>query len=341
MNVLVTGGAGYIGSHTVVELLEAKHEVIIVDNFSNSKPEVLSRIEKITGRQPKFYEGDVQDKALLKKIFADNRIDAVMHFAGLKAVGESVSKPLDYYRNNIDSSLALCEVMNTNNVKRLIFSSSTTVYGDPEELPLRETSRIGMGITNPYGQTKYMIEQILSDLALSDPSWQIISLRYFNPVGAHASGLIGEDPQGAPINLLPYISQVAVGKLDKLKVFGNDYDTPDGTAIRDYIHVVDLAKGHVAALEQLKPSNKIQAYNLGTGKGSSVLQVIKAFEKASGKTIPYEIVGRRPGDVASTYADVSKAKTELNWQTTKTLEEACADSWRWQSQNPDGYVEKA
>ena len=339
MNVLVTGGAGYIGSHTVVELLNGKHDVIIIDNFSNAKPEVLDRIAKITGRQPKLYEGDVQDKALLGKIFEDNQIDVVIHFAGFKAVGESVSKPLAYYRNNIDSSLSLCEVMNQHNVKKLIFSSSTTVYGDPEELPLRETSRTGQGITNPYGQTKYMIEQILSDLALSDPLWQIISLRYFNPVGAHETGLIGEDPQGAPINLLPYISQVAVGKLDKLKVFGNDYDTPDGTAIRDYIHVVDLAKGHVVALEHLKPGDKIEAYNLGTGKGSSVLQMIKAFEKASGQTIPYEIVGRRPGDVTSTYADVSKAKAELKWQTEKTLEEACADSWRWQSQNPDGYAQ--
>jgi UDP-glucose 4-epimerase len=337
MNVLVTGGAGYIGSHTVVELLNAKHEVIIVDNFFNSKPEVLSRIAKITGQKPKFYEGDVQDKALLTKIFKDNQIDAVMHFAGLKSVGASVNEPLAYYRNNIDSFLSLCEVMKDNNVKKLIFSSSATVYGDPEELPLRETSRVGVGITNPYGRTKYMIEQILDDLAVSDPSWEIIALRYFNPIGAHESGLIGEDPHDTPNNLFPYVSQVAVGKLDKLKVFGNDYDTPDGTGVRDYIHVVDLAKGHVVALEHLKSSDKIEVYNLGTGKGASVLQVVRAFEKASGKTIPYEVVGRRTGDVASCYADVSKAKTVLNWQAEKTLEEACADSWRWQSNNPDGY----
>ena len=338
--IMVTGGAGYIGSHTVIELLNAKHEVIIVDNFSNSKPEVLARIAKITGRKPKFYEGDVQDKALLTKIFKDNKIDVVIHFAGFKAVGESVREPLLYYRNNIGSSLSLCEVMNKHNVKKLIFSSSTTVYGDPDELPSRETSRVGVGITSPYGQTKYMIERILSDLALSDPSWEIISLRYFNPVGAHDSGLIGEDPQGIPNNLLPYITQVAVGKLDKVQVFGDDYDTPDGTGTRDYIHVVDLAKGHVVAMGHLKAGDKVEIYNLGTGLGSSVLQVIKAFEKASGKTIPYEIVGRRPGDVASYCADVSKAKTGLNWQTEKTLQDACADSWRWQSQNPDGYTSK-
>ena len=338
MNVLVTGGAGYIGSHTVIELLNAKHEVIIVDNFSNSSPEVLSRIEKITGQKPKLDEGDVQDKALLDKIFKDNQIDVVMHFAGLKAVGESVRQPLAYYRNNIDSTLSLLEAMDQHKVKKLIFSSSATVYGNPDVLPLRETSQAGLGIANPYGQTKYMIEQILSDLAASDPSWQIIALRYFNPVGAHLSGLIGEDPQDIPNNLLPYVAQVAVGKLDKLKVFGSDYATHDGTGVRDYIHVVDLAKGHVAALEHLRPGDKIGVYNLGTGKGSSVLQVIKAFEEASGKTIPYEIVGRRPGDATMSYADVSKAKTVLKWRTTKTLADACADSWRWQSQNPDGYA---
>jgi UDP-glucose 4-epimerase len=337
MNILVTGGAGYVGSHTVVELLDGEHDVIIIDNFSNSKPEVLARIAKITGRQPKLYEGDVQDKALLGKIFEGNQVDVVMHFAGLKAVGESVSKPLDYYRNNLGSTLTLLEVMQENGVKQLIFSSSATVYGDPAELPLRETSRVGVGITNPYGRTKYMIEQILNDLAVSDPEWQIISLRYFNPIGAHHSGLIGEDPHDIPNNLLPYVSQVAAGKLDKLHVFGDDYDTPDGTGVRDYVHVVDLAKGHVVALEHLKPSDKIEVYNLGTGQGASVLQAVQAFEKASGKKIPYEIVGRRPGDIASCYADVSKAKTVFNWQAEKTLEEACADSWRWQSQNPDGY----
>jgi UDP-glucose 4-epimerase len=339
MNVLVTGGAGYIGSHTVVELLNAEHEVIIVDNFSNSSREVLTRIATITGQKPIFYEGDAQDRALLNKIFQENRIDAVMHFAGLKAVGTSVKEPLAYYRNNIDCTLSLLEVMKENGVKKLIFSSSATVYGQPEALPLTETSRVGVGITNPYGRTKYMIEEILNDLLVSDPEWAIISLRYFNPIGAQESGLIGENPKDIPNNLLPYISQVAIGKLDKLKVFGDDYDTPDGTGVRDYIHVVDLAKGHFAALEQFKASDKVDVFNLGTGKGASVLQVVKAFEKASGKTIPYEVVGRRTGDVANCYADVSKAKTVLNWQAGKTLEEACADSWRWQSQNPDGYTD--
>lgn len=338
MKILVTGGAGYIGSHTVIELLNMKHEAIIIDNFSNSSPKVLSRIAKITGREPMLYEGDLQDRDLLRKIFVDNQVDAVMHFAGLKAVGTSVKEPLAYYRNNVDCSLSICEVMRANNVKKLIFSSSATVYGNPEELPLHETSQTGVGLTNPYGRSKYMIEQILNDLAASDPTWQIISLRYFNPIGAHESGSIGEDPSDIPNNLLPYISQVAVGKLNKLQVFGNDYDTIDGTGVRDYIHVVDLAKGHLAALEHLKPADKAAIYNLGTGQGASVLQVLRAFEKASGKTIPYEIVGRRPGDVASCYADVSKARTELKWRAEKSLEEACVDSWHWQSQNPDGYA---
>ena len=338
MNVLVTGGAGYIGSHTVIELLGAKHEVIIVDNFSNSSPEVLNRIATITGQKPRFYEGDVQDRKILNKIFQDNHIDAVINFAGLKAVGVSVKEPLAYYRNNIDCTLSLLEVMKENGVKKLIFSSSATVYSQSEKLPWTEASQVGVGITNPYGRTKYMIEEILSDLAASDSQWEITSLRYFNPIGAHASGLIGEDPKDIPNNLLPYISQVAVGKLDKLKVFGNDYDTPDGTGVRDYIHVVDLAKGHVVALEQFKASDKIEVYNLGTGKGASVLEVIHAYEKACGKTIPYEIVKRRGGDIAIYYADVSKAKAELKWQAYKTLEEACVDSWRWQSQNPDGYA---
>lgn len=334
---MVTGGTGYIGSHTVIELLNAQHEVIIIDNFSNSSPEVLTRIATITGRKPTLYEGNAQDKALLNKIFQAHQIDAVMHFAGLKAVGVSVKEPLMYYRNNIDSTLSLLEVMKESGVKKLIFSSSATVYGEPEALPLTETSRVGVGITNPYGRSKYMIEEILNDLIISDPrKWEIISLRYFNPIGAHASGLIGEDPKDVPNNLLPYIAQVAVGKRDKLKVFGNDYDTPDGTGVRDYIHVVDLAKGHVAALKQLKSSDAVAVYNLGTGKGVSVLEVLRAFEKASGKTIPYQIVSRRPGDIASCYADVSKAKTKLTWHTQKTLEEACVDAWRWQSKNPDG-----
>jgi UDP-glucose 4-epimerase len=338
MNVLVTGGTGYIGSHTVVELLNAKHNVIIVDNFSNSSSEVLTRIEKITGRKPKFYYGDVQDRKKLNKIFQENRVEAVIHFAGLKSIGESVKEPLAYYHNNIVSTLTLLEVMKENSIKQLIFSSSAAVYGQPETLPLTETSRVGVGITNPYGRTKYMIEEILNDLLVSDRRWAITSLRYFNPIGAHVSGLIGEDPNDIPNNLLPYITQVAVGKLDKLKVFGNDYDTPDGTGIRDYIHVVDLAKGHVAALEWFKASDKVDVYNLGTGKGASVMEVLHAFEKTCGKTIPYEIAGQRPGDIASCYADVSNAKAKLKWQTKKTLEEACVDSWRWQSQNPDGYT---
>jgi UDP-glucose 4-epimerase len=337
MNILLTGGAGYIGSHTVVELSKRGHEVVIVDNFSNSSPEAIKRLEGITGHEIIFYEGDARDKTLLRKIFDTHQIDAAIHFAGLKAVGESVSKPLAYYRNNIGSSLSLCEVMQEKGIKKFIFSSSATVYGEPEELPLKETSRTGFGITNPYGQTKYMIEQILRDLVAADPVWEVTSLRYFNPIGAHDSGQIGEDPHDIPNNLVPYISQVAVGKLDRLQVFGDDYDTPDGTGVRDYIHVVDLAKGHVAALEHLKLSKMMAVYNLGTGKGISVFEMIHAFEAASGKTIPYDVVARRPGDIASCYADVSKAQAELGWKAEKTLEEACADSWRWQSQNPDGY----
>ena len=334
---MVTGGAGYIGSHTAVELLASQHEVIIVDNFCNSNPEAIKRIAAIAGRSPVLYEGDVQDKSLLTRVANRHHIDAVMHFAGLKAVGQSVSEPLAYYHNNLVSCLSLCEMMQENDIKKLIFSSSATVYGDPAELPLRETSRVGVGITNPYGQTKHMIEQILGDLAASDPTWEITALRYFNPVGAHVSGLIGEDPRGVPNNLFPYVSRVAAGTLDELEIFGDDYDTPDGTGVRDYIHVVDLAKGHVAALERLKPNNRIEVYNLGTGQGVSVLQVVEAFEKASGKAIPRKVVGRRPGDIASCYADASKAQAELHWQAKKTLRQACADSWRWQSKNPDGY----
>jgi UDP-glucose 4-epimerase len=294
-------------------------------------------LRRITGHDIISYEGDAQDKTVLRKIFDAHQIDAAIHFAGLKSVGESVNKPLAYYRNNIGSSLSLCEVMQEKGIKKLIFSSSATVYGEPEELPLREASRTGFGITNPYGQTKYIIEQILRDLVIADPLWEVTSLRYFNPIGAHNSGQIGEDPHDTPNNLMPYISQVAVGKLDRLHVFGDDYDTPDGTGVRDYIHVVDLAKGHVAALEHLKPSKMMAVYNLGTGKGVSVFDMIHAFEKASGKRIPYIIEKRRPGDVASCYADVSKAQAELGWKAEKTLDEACTDSWRWQSQNPDGY----
>ena len=330
MNILVTGGAGYIGSHIVVELLKLKYNVIIIDNFSNSNEEVLKRLKKITGQEINCYRGDIQHKSILNQVFSKEEIDVVIHMAGLKAVGESVAKPLKYYRNNIDSTLSLLEVMRKNDCKKLIFSSSATVYGDPSELPLKEISRVGVGITNPYGMTKYMIEQILNDVAFSDPSWQITALRYFNPIGAHESGLIGEDPRDTPNNLLPYISQVAVGKLPTLQVFGDDYDTPDGTGVRDYIHVVDLAKGHIAALQNLKPNNHIEFYNLGTGVGVSVLDIVRAFEKASGKNICYDIILRRPGDVASCYADASKAKVELGWSAEKSLEEACSDSWCWQ-----------
>lgn len=337
MNILVTGGAGYIGSHTIVELYAKGHTVVVADNFSNSSPEAIRRVERIVGQDIPVYEIDVCKASALAKIFDEHAIDAVIHFAGLKAVGESVAKPLEYYRNNIDSSLALCEVMRDKGVRKLIFSSSATVYGTPDELPLKETSRVGIGITNPYGQTKFMIEQILRDVAASDDSWEIIALRYFNPIGAHESGTIGEDPGGIPNNLMPYISQVAVGKLEKLRVFGNDYNTPDGTAIRDYIHVVDLAKGHVAALEHDKSTGELVTYNLGTGNGVSVLEAVTAFEKASGKPVPYEIVDRRPGDVESCYADATKAGNELGWHAEKTLEDACRDAWKWQSQNPNGY----
>ena len=340
MKVLVTGGAGYIGSHTLVELIAAGHSVFVVDNLSNSSAESLKRVESITGTNIPFASLDLSDKAALDQIFADNAFDAVIHFAGLKAVGESVQKPLWYYRNNIDSTLALCEVMSAHGVKKLIFSSSATVYGTPDSLPLTESSRTGVGITNPYGQTKYMIEQILRDLAASEPGfgWQISLLRYFNPIGAHSSGQIGEDPNGIPNNLLPFVSQVAVGKLDKIRIFGDDYETPDGTGVRDYIHVVDLAKGHVAALEHLPAAGTAKAYNLGTGTGTSVLKLVHAFEAACGKTLPYEIVPRRPGDIASCYADVSLAAHELGWKSEKTIQDACTDAWRWQSQNPNGYT---
>jgi len=337
MHILVTGGAGYIGSHTVIELLAQGHQVTVVDNLSNSSRESIKRVEQITSQTIPLHIFDVCDKTKLDTLFTDNSFDAVIHFAGLKAVGESVSKPLEYYRNNLDSTLALCEVMQAHNITKLIFSSSATVYGTPEELPLKETSRVGIGITNPYGQTKFMIEQILKDVALADSSWSITLLRYFNPVGAHESGLIGEDPNGPPNNLLPYIAQVAVGKLDKVRVFGDDYDTPDGTGVRDYIHVIDLAQGHVAALDHIQKG--VGIYNLGTGKGVSVLEAIKAFEAASGKTVPYEVVERRPGDVASCYANSDKANSELGWTAKKSFQEACADAWRWQSQNPNGFSE--
>jgi len=338
VRVLVTGGAGYIGSHTVIELLTKGHEVVVVDNLANSSVESLKRVEKITGQPITFVQLDVCDATALSKVFDEHDFDAVIHFAGLKAVGESVSKPLLYYRTNIDSTLTLCETMQKHAVHRLIFSSSATVYGTPEELPLKETSPVGKGITNPYGQTKYFIENILRDLSASESVWQISLLRYFNPIGAHESGLIGEDPQGIPNNLLPFVSQVAVGKRDKIHVFGNDYDTVDGTGVRDYIHVVDLARGHVAALEHMPAVGAAEAYNLGTGQGTSVLELIKAFEQACGKELPIEVEPRRPGDVASCYADVSKAAQLLEWKAEKSIAEACADSWRWQSQNPDGYT---
>ncbi len=336
MNILITGGTGYIGSHTAIELCAHNYGVVIVDNLTNSSPVVMERLCEITGQDIPLYEGDVQDRDLLRKIFSEHAIDAVIHFAGFKAVGESVRLPLQYYGNNIGSTLALCEVMQEAGVTQLIFSSSATVYGDAEA-PYRETSRTGVGITNPYGQTKYMIEQILSDLAKADPSWTITTLRYFNPVGAHESGKIGEDPHDTPNNLMPYVAQVAVGKLQQLRVFGGDYDTPDGTGVRDYIHVVDLARGHVAALDHMKPSGGLTVYNLGTGKGVSVLELVHAFEQASGKTVPYEVVERRAGDLPVSYADVTKAQRELGWRAEKTIEDACRDSWRWQSLNPDGY----
>lgn len=335
MKILVTGGAGYIGSHTIVELLSSRHEVVVVDNLLNSSQEALKRVEDITNSKIPFYQIDLRDKNNLEKVFTDNKIDAVIHFAGLKAVGESVAKPIEYYDNNIGSTLALIETMQKHGVKKLVFSSSATVYGTPSELPLSESSVVGIGITNPYGQTKFMIEQILKDLSNSDKSFEITILRYFNPVGAHHSGLIGEDPNGIPNNLLPYISQVAVGKLQKVNIYGNDYDTPDGTGVRDYIHVVDLAKGHVAAISHIEPG--VNIYNLGTGKGTSVLELISAFSKACDKKIPYQITDRRPGDIASCYATPKKACEELGWKAERTIDEACTDSWRWQSQNPNGY----
>lgn len=336
MNILVTGGAGYIGSHTIIELLGNGHKVVVVDNLSNSDKESLRRVEKITKSKIPFYNIDVRDADALEKVFSENHFDAVTHFAGLKSVGESVSYPIEYYDNNIGSTLVLLEKMKKYGVKKLVFSSSATVYGTPSELPLKETSRIGVGITNPYGQTKFMIEQILRDLGVADKTMEITLLRYFNPVGAHESGLIGEDPNDTPNNLMPYISQVAVGKLEKVGVFGNDYDTPDGTGVRDYIHVVDLAKGHVAALKHI--SQGVAIYNLGTGNGMSVLELITAFGKAAGKEIPYQILPRREGDIASCYASADKARLELGWIAKKTIYDSCRDSWRWQSNNQNGYT---
>ncbi|MEH7096637.1 UDP-glucose 4-epimerase GalE [Neobacillus vireti] len=335
MAVLVTGGAGYIGSHTCIELLNAGHEIIIVDNYSNSKPESLERVKELSGKDFAFYEVDLLDRVGLEKVFAENQIEAVIHFAGLKAVGESVSIPLHYYHNNITGTLILCEVMNQYGVKNLVFSSSATVYGMPERVPISED--FPLGATNPYGRTKLMIEEILRDLYVSDPEWSIALLRYFNPIGAHVSGRIGEDPNGIPNNLMPFITQIAVGKLKQLQVFGSDYPTVDGTGVRDYIHVVDLAIGHLKALEKILPATGVEAYNLGTGTGYSVLEIVAAFEKAADVTIPYKIVDRRPGDVAVCYADASKAKNELGWTASKGIAEMCEDSWRWQKNNPNGY----
>ena len=335
MTILVTGGAGYIGSHTAVELLEAGHDVVVADNLCNASEESVARVEQIAGKKVRFYRADVRDAAALEQIFAENAIDWVIHFAGLKAVGESVAKPLEYYDNNLGSTLTLLEVMRKRGVKKIVFSSSATVYGTPEKLPLDENCRTG-GTTNPYGTSKYMQEQILRDLYVSDPGWTIALLRYFNPVGAHASGLIGEDPKGIPNNLTPYIAKVAIGELPEIGVFGDDYPTPDGTGVRDYIHVVDLAKGHVAAIHALEEPG-VYTYNLGTGIGYSVLDVIHAFERACGRKLPYTVKPRRAGDIAACYADAGKAKRELHWQAQRGLDDMCASLWNWQSKNPNGY----
>ena len=347
MRILVTGGAGYIGSHTAVELLEEGHDVIVMDNLYNSSEKALARVEQITGRKVTFYKTDMLDREGVKELFdieaagnadgaSGKTIDAVIHFAGLKAVGESVSKPIEYYRNNIAGTLNLCDEMRAHGVKNIIFSSSATVYGEPAEIPITENCPKGV-CTNPYGWTKHMLEQILTDIHTSDPEWNVVLLRYFNPIGAHKSGLIGEDPKGIPNNLLPYVAQVAIGRLPEVGVFGNDYDTPDGTGVRDYIHVVDLARGHVKALAKLAPGSGVSVYNLGTGNGYSVLEVIRAFGKACGKEIPYSIKPRRDGDIAVCYSRSDKARAELGWEAQYGLDDMCRDSWNWQSKNPEGY----
>lgn len=335
MSILVTGGAGYIGSHTCVELLNEGYDVVVVDNLSNSSEKSLERVEKITGKKITFYKADLLDKDAMEEIFDKEAIDCVIHFAGLKAVGESVQKPLEYYHNNVTGTLILCDVMRNHGVKNIVFSSSATVYGNPKTVPIRED--FPLSVTNPYGRTKLMLEEILQDLHTADKEWNVILLRYFNPIGAHESGLIGENPKGIPNNLMPYITQVAVGKLEKLGVFGDDYDTPDGTGVRDYIHVVDLAIGHVKAIKKLEEKEGVSIYNLGTGKGYSVLDMVKSFEQASGKKIKYEIKPRRAGDIATCYAEPKKAKAELFWEATRDLMKMCEDSWRWQSNNPNGY----
>ncbi|MGL6312970.1 UDP-glucose 4-epimerase GalE [Vibrio sp. WXL103] len=336
MKVLVTGGMGYIGSHTCVQMIEAGIEPIIVDNLSNAKEEVLHRIEALTGRKPAFYQGDIRDEAFLDSVFSQHQIDAVIHFAGLKAVGESVAKPIEYYDNNVNGSLVLARSMRKAGVKSIVFSSSATVYGDPEVVPITEDSPTG-ATTNPYGRSKYMVEQCYSDLFNAENDWSITLLRYFNPVGAHPSGTMGEDPQGIPNNLMPFIAQVAVGRREKLAVFGNDYNTPDGTGVRDYIHVVDLADGHIAALKSVGKESGLHIFNLGTGKGSSVLEMVEAFSQACGHPVPYEICPRRPGDIAECWASTEKAERELGWKATRSVAQMTQDTWTWQSKNPQGY----
>ena len=337
MNILLTGGAGFIATHTCVELIQAGHDVVVVDNYVNSHPEALKRVEEIVGKPIKAYEADVCDAAALNKVFDENHFDAVIHFAGLKAVGESVAIPLRYYRNNLDSTLTLCEVMAAHGCKRIVFSSSATVYGVPDEVPLRE-DMFSKGCTNPYGWTKYMIEKILEGVVNSDPEWSVVLLRYFNPIGAHESGRIGEDPNGIPNNLMPFITKVAAGQLDHLNVFGNDYATHDGTGVRDYIHVVDLAKGHVAACDYAAKTTGCEIINLGTGVGYSVLDIVNAFVRVNDVPVPYVIGPRRPGDIDACFADPAKAEKLLGWKAEKTLDDMCRDSWRWQSGNPKGYV---
>lgn len=337
MKILVTGGAGYIGSHTCVELLNKGHEVVVLDNLSNSSEVALDRVKEITGKDLTFYKADLLDIDAVDKIFNNEDIDAVIHFAGLKAVGESVAKPLWYYENNISGTLNLCNVMKEHDVKNIIFSSSATVYGTPETVPIKESA--SLSTTNPYGTSKLMLEQILQDLHIADEEWNIVILRYFNPIGAHESGLIGEDPKGIPNNLVPYITQVAIGKLDYLSVFGDDYETKDGSGVRDYIHVVDLAVGHVDALKRLNKGDGVSIYNLGTGNGYSVLEMVEAFSDVVGKEIPYRIEERRPGDIAVCYAEATKAKKEIGWEATHNLKDMCEDSWNWQSKNPKGYEE--
>ncbi|MCA1031375.1 UDP-glucose 4-epimerase GalE [Bacillus timonensis] len=335
MCILITGGAGFIGSHTCVELLNEGFDIVVIDNFSNSSPVALERVKELTNQDFQIYDVNLLDKEKLDHVFKENKIEAVIHFAGLKAVGESVEIPLHYYQNNVTGTLVLCEVMKKHGVKKLVFSSSATVYGTQAKVPLTEDSPLGA--INPYGRSKWMVEEILRDLYISDNSWSIALLRYFNPIGAHGSGRIGEDPKDVPNNLMPYITQVAARKREKLRVFGNDYPTPDGTGVRDYIHVVDLAKGHVKALGKILTSTGAEAYNLGTGVGNSVLELVKAFEETTGVTIPYEILGRRPGDIATCYASPAKAKKDLGWEATKDLKDMCKDAWKWQSTNPNGY----